>query len=147
MEDLFGTDVTILNGQLLERSAPFSEDEAEQIVDEMVHSGELLNELARSLKRLTTLTKGGNTSKMNEARRDAWDHLMWVFDLYESPAFLPFDTACSLVQLDSETVRGGISARFGDELRRLVETIVSRFPDQEERLRMRLRHYITWHLH
>jgi hypothetical protein len=84
---------------------------------------------------------------MTTARRDAWDDLMWVYDLYETPAKLPFDTACDAVGLDAEELRGAISSEFGGEIRQLVETITARLPEARQHLNSRLHRYIVLAVH
>ena len=73
--------------------------------------------------RLRRLLKTEDHFLFCAARREAWEDLMWVYDLYESPPYIPFDTACDVVGLDAEDIRSAISNEFGDELRRLSQTI------------------------
>jgi len=147
VEDLFGNNVKTLEGRLIEPSQPFTEAEAEEIVNEVIHGGELLEQLAYNLMRLRRLLKTEDNFLFGAARRDAWEDLMWVYDLYESPPYIPFDTACDVVGLDAEDIRSAISNEFGDELRRLSQTIRSRFPEKTAHLRQRLGKYIVLDLH
>lgn len=147
MEDLFGDNVSTVNGRLIELERPFSNEEVDQIVDEVVHGGELIRQLAESLTRLRKLLGSSKSEQMTTARRDAWDDLMWVYDLYETPAKLPFDTACDAVGLDAEELRGAISNEFGGEIRQLVETITARLPEARQHLNSRLHRYIVLAMH
>lgn len=137
--DLFGHEVEVHRGCPLD-PVRFSDEEAETIMEDVVYSGMLIEQMASNLKRLRGV-KG--TTTMNPSRRDAWTDLMWAFDLWMFPAGLPFDTACDLAGADAEEIRSAISKEFGDELRLLVDMIVSRYPDQRQRLQLRLRHYIV----
>lgn len=147
MEDLFGEHVTTLNGKLIEQAQPFTNVEADQIVDEVIFEGELLRQLAESLMRLRRLLNSSKCEQMTAARRDAWEDFMWVFDLYETPAKMPFDTACDAVGLDAEELKGAISNEFGNELRLMVTSVTSRLPDTAAHLQNRLRRYIVWSVH
>lgn len=143
MEDLFGEDISTVNGRLIELARPFSNEEVDQILDEAVHGGELIRQLAESLTRLRTLLRSSKREQITVARRDAWEDLMWVYDLYETAAQLPFDTACDAVGLDAEELRGAISSEFGGEIRQLVGCITASLPETRPHLEKRLHHYIV----
>lgn len=143
MEDLFGENVSTLNGRLIEHAGPFSNEEVDQILEEAVHGGELIRQLAESLTRLRTLLRSPKSEQITAARRDAWEDLMWVYDLYETAANLPFDTACDAVGLDAEELRGAISNEFGGEIRQLVNCITARLPETRPHLQKRLHQYIV----
>lgn len=133
--DLFGQEVS---GPL--EQVRFSDDEAELILEDVVYSGMLIEQMGRNLKRLRGIE--GKTT-MDLARRDAWTDLMWAFDLWDHPAQLPFETVCDLVGADSETIRSAISTEFGNELRLLIGMIVARYPEEKERLHRTMKRYIV----
>lgn len=147
MEDLFGQQVVMVNGHPLEGAHPFTEDEAAAILDQVVHGGELLSQLTFNLKRLRKLIASKKPFRVDGARRDAWEDLVWVYDLYESPSLVPFDVACDAVGLDAEVIRSGISSEFGDELRAMGTIIQARFPEHYETVKRKLGKYIVIGLH
>lgn len=145
MLDLFGEEVTTYRGKPIER-VTFTRQEADEIADEVLFGGLLIEQFAADLKKIKRLSAKGDT-KINDARREAWAGLMWCFDLWEVPAHLPFDTACQLVGADSEVLRAAISVEFGDEIRAMVTAIKSRFPEEKARMDRLLGRYIDLSIH
>jgi hypothetical protein len=147
VENLFGEEVEVINGRLIGNSAPFSAAETDQIVDEVIHGGELLAELAHNLKRLRKLIASETTQSINKTRRDAWEDLLWVYDLYGCPTHVPFDLACDVVGVDPEQIRGAISGEFAGEIRLMAKVILERLPDKQEHVQRRLSPYVQLSLH
>ena len=139
MEDLFGDHVAVYKGQPTD-TYMFSDEDADKITDEVIFEGLLLKQMAYNLERLKKAGKLNN--KLSVARQDGWEELIWAFDLWETPACVTFDVACDAVGADSEELRGHLSQQFGDELRYMLETISNRFPQENQRIRIKLKRYV-----
>jgi hypothetical protein len=145
MQDLFGQDTTVYRGQPLITKA-FTDEESERVLDDVVFEGMLLKQTAETLAKLKNL---GESQAIGQVRRDAWEEFMWVFDLWATPAYVTFDTACSMVSADAEAIRGRISHTFAKEIRQMFDAVVAQHPEERGNLINRMRHYIdlTQHMH
>lgn len=138
MQDLFGQDLEIYRGQQV-ANVTFSTDESDKITDDLIFDGLLLKQMAESLKKLKSMK---NKQGINVARREAWDELMWVFDLWHTPALVPFDLACGVVGAKSDLIRCAVSHEFADEIRLMFKTITAKMPDERQRLISKLHGFI-----
>lgn len=133
--DLFGLPREAYRGQPTDIQKPFSDDEVETILDDVVFEGFLLQDLADVLKNAKTNPKA-NAKDLNE-------QLCWVFDLYASPAMVAFDLACEIEGIDPEHMRGAISVEYGNALRNLYEAVKAIVPQEAPRIRKQLAGYIV----
>lgn len=139
MQDLFGQDIQVYRGNPLHNHA-FSDEESDKIIDEVIFEGHLLKQMAEALTKLRRMKPGD--VNIGIARREAWSELFWVYDLWHSPAMVPFDLACDISEADSELIRAAISHEFADEIRILFEAVVSKFPEERTHLIKKLSRYL-----
>lgn len=138
MQDLFGQETTVYRGHPLS-TEKFTDEESDQVLDDVVYEGMLLKQTADTLAKLKNL---GDSSVIGQVRREAWEEFMWIYDLWHTPAYVPFDTACAIAGADAEKLRGSISHMFADEINLMFDTVVAKQPEERTHLISKLRHYI-----
>jgi hypothetical protein len=138
MQDLFGQEMNVYRGQPMQTPA-FTNDESERVLEDVVFDGMLLKQTAETLAKLKNL---GESQAIGQVRREAWEEFMWIYDLWATPAYITFDTACAMVNADAEAIRGRISHTFAKEIRQMFEAVVAQHPEERANLILRMRHYI-----
>ena len=139
-EGLFGESEVITDKQ---KKIEFSLDEVEKILEDAPRV--MLDELADSLKSLRQAVhaQSGEKHELSTAKRRFWLNIEWVYELSETPAVLPFDLACGLEGVDSETLRNRISSAFADQIREFVSAYACAQPLDVGRVQRKLNRYIN----
>lgn len=134
MQDLFGMEIE-------EERILLSENELDNLVDNIIFEGELIVQIGVNLQKLKNQK---STEKINPVRKVAWEDFLWVYDL-GLPATLPFDRACDASRADAENIRCMISKEFGDEIRTMYAVIINRLPECTEEISRKLGRYVNLH--
>lgn len=130
MQDLFGT-------ELDEERPVLSEDEIDNLVENIFFEGELIAQVGANLEKL----KNQKSTKINPVRKMAWEDFLWIYDL-GMPAALSFDRACEASNADAENIRCMVSKKFGDEIRTMCQVITTRMPECAEEISRKLSRYV-----
>jgi hypothetical protein len=136
--DFFGTTIETYRGQPTTPFQQFSTEEVDVVAEDIFHDGALLEQTFATLAKI----KGLPTNVISAARREAWEELCWVFDLWGTPACVTFDVACDIAGADAEKLRGTISHTFASEIRLMVDAFTAFHPSERARLTKRLGPYV-----
>lgn len=144
MIDLFGEMTPQFASSAGLQQVVFSENEVEDLFDELILNGRLLEDAGEALARLKKASSSSSELNLSLTRKDAWKELLWVFGLDE-PSPVSFDIACAVCDVDSENIRNLISQGFGDELRLMYSVLSSAAPQKREAMAQKLSRYIFLH--
>lgn len=124
-----------------EKTEPFTEEQVDALMVDVLDNGNLLDDAASVLKAFKNAVERGLTT-VNEVVKAAIEEVLWLFSLYEEPSPVSFDAACAAAGMDSENVLAMFSRKFGNEIRMVHEYVCGRLPEMRERFVKRLSPYV-----